>query len=93
MSIEERLERMERLLVIGTKNVLNTAEAALMLGVSESRVRHLCCERRLPYYKQCGKTYYRKQEIEDWMLAERIPTDNEISSIAATRLAVERIKH
>lgn len=93
MSIEERLERMERLLVIGTKNVLNTTEAALMLGVSESRVRHLCCERRLPFYKQGGKTYFKKQEIEDWQLAERVPTDEEISSMAATRLAIKRIKH
>ena len=41
MGVEERLERIERLLLLGSKEVLNTSEIALLLGISESRVRHL----------------------------------------------------
>lgn len=39
MGVEERLERIERLLLLGSKEVLNTSEIALLLGISESRVR------------------------------------------------------
>lgn len=44
MGVEERLERIERLLLLGSKEVLNTSEIALLLGISESQ-----CKRILAY--------------------------------------------
>lgn len=84
MSIDERLERLEKLLIIGTKAVLSTAEVAIMLGVSEGRVRHLVCNRTIPYYKQGRSVYFKKSEIEDWQLRDRIPTTDEIRKQAVT---------
>ena len=52
MSTDERLERIERLILMSSKNALNTKEVAIMLDISESRVRHLVNEKSLPYYKQ-----------------------------------------
>lgn len=52
MGVEERLERIERLLLLGSKEVLNTSEIALLLGISESRVRHLTSAKKIPHYKQ-----------------------------------------
>ena len=43
MSIEERLERIERLFTLAFKKALNVTEVAMLLGVSESRVRHMAC--------------------------------------------------
>lgn len=51
MGVEERLERIERLLLLGSKEVLNTSEIALLLGISESRVRHLTSAKKIPHYK------------------------------------------
>ncbi len=82
MDIEKRLERIERLLVIGTKEVLNTADVALLLDVSESRIRHLTSAREIPYYKQGGRTYFKKSDIEEWQLSQRIPTNQEIKRMA-----------
>lgn len=55
MGVEERLERIERLLLLGSKEVLNTSEIALLLGISESRVRHLTSAKKIPHYKQGNK--------------------------------------
>ncbi len=90
MSVEERLERIERLMVIGTKNVLTTSEVSLILGVSESRIRHLVSNKEIPHYRQGNKVFFRKSEIEDWQLAHRIPTNAEISSKATTHIVTSK---
>lgn len=90
MSIEERLIRIERMVLIGSKNVLDTSEVAMMLNLSESRIRHLVSEKNIPHYKQGSKTYFRKSEIEQWQCSKRIPTNKEIDSIADTYLVINR---
>lgn len=78
MGLEERIKRIEGLLLISCKEALNVAECALLLGVTEGRVRHLTSQKELPYYKQGKSVYFRKSEIEDWMLKERVPTNEEL---------------
>lgn len=91
MSIEERLERLERLMVVGFKKVLSVADLALYLGLSESRVRHMATDQEIPSYKQNGKLYFDKDEIESHLLSNRRPSLAEINSKAVTTLAVKRI--
>ena len=90
MNIDERLERIERLMVIGSKAVLDTKEAALLLNLSESRIRHLVSERNIPHYKQGRTTYFKKSEIEQWQLQHRIPTNDEIRKQAVNYTALNR---
>ncbi len=92
MNIEERLMRMERMIILGVKKALNVADVALLLGVSESRVRHMATAQEIPSYKHKGKLYFDKEEIEKHLLSNRKPSLAEIHSAAATRLAVQRIK-
>lgn len=92
MSAEERLERIERLILINTKEALTVSEVALMLGISESRVRHLTSEKELPYYKQGKNTYFKKSEVESWMLKDRVPTNAEIRSKATTHTVLHHHK-
>jgi hypothetical protein len=91
-NIEERLDRIERMVIIAGKEVLNVAECALMLNKSESRIRHMVSERLIPYYKVGSRTMFRKSEIESQMLQRenRIPTIAEIQSQAAIRVAVKK---
>lgn len=84
MSIDERLENIERLIIISSKNALNVGEAALMLGISESRLRHLISEKSIPYYKQGNRTYLKKSELEDWMLQTKVKSNAEIEQESAT---------
>lgn len=92
MGVEERLERIERLMIIGSKSVLDTDEVALLLGISASRVRHLTASRDIPHYKQGTKVFFSKPEIEQWQLAHRIPTNDEIRSRATTHIATARLR-
>jgi excisionase family DNA binding protein len=80
--LAERLERIERLLVISTKEAFNVEEAAMFLGLSASRIRHLVWEKGIPHYKSGSKVFFRKSELEGWMLRDRIPTTEEIEQEA-----------
>lgn len=91
MDIEQRLERIEKLLIVGMKEVLTTSDLALLLNVSSSRIRHLTSAREIPYYKQGCRTYFKKSEIEAWQLSQRIATNEEINSQASTYIAKKRI--
>lgn len=84
MTVENRLERIERLVLLGSKQVLDTKEVALLLGISESRIRHLVSERNIPHYRQGAKLYFKKSEIEQWQTQTRIPTIAEMESRGTT---------
>ena len=92
MSADERLARIERLILIQSKEALTVSEVALMLGLSESRVRHLTSEKELPYYKQGKNTYFKKSEIEAWMLKDRVPTNAEVNALATTHVVINHPK-
>ncbi|EEX52042.1 DNA binding domain, excisionase family [Prevotella sp. oral taxon 472 str. F0295] len=91
MEVNERLARIERLITIGSKNVFTTDEVALLLGISASRVRHLVCDREIPHYRRGNKVYFKKSEIEDWQLSQRVPTNEEINNMATTHVALNRM--
>jgi excisionase family DNA binding protein len=88
--MKEQLDRIETLVRLGAKEVLNVKEVALLLGVSESRIYHLVSSRDIPHYKQGKLVYFKKKEIEEWQLQDRIPTNSEIDSKAATYIATKK---
>lgn len=92
MSIEQRLERIETLLILSAKEVLSVKEVAALISRSESRVRHLVSQREIPHYKNDkGQVSFRKSEIESWLLGQKIPTAAETYSLASTHIAIGRI--
>lgn len=83
--IQERLSRIEKLLLLQNKEVLNVAEAAILLDLSEDRLRHLVSDRKVPHYKsETGRVSFRKTELDTWRLGTRVPTQQEIDSQATT---------
>ena len=88
--MKEQLDRIEKLVRVGAKEVPNVEEAALMLRVSKSRVYHLVSSREIPHYKNGKNVLFKKSEIEEWLLRDRIPTNNEIDSKAATYVATHK---
>lgn len=51
-NLEERLARIEKLLMQERKEVMNVKEVAMLLDLSEDRIRRLVSEKEIPYYKQ-----------------------------------------
>lgn len=92
MDLDKRLERIERTVVLAFKRALDVSDVALLLGVSESRVRHMTSEGLLPYSKPNGRIYFDKADIERYLLSNRQHSQAEIDSIATTHIATSRIR-
>lgn len=90
MSVEERLERIERLLTLSGKEVFNTKEAAMFLGISETRLYHLVSDRQIPHYKRGAANYFKKAELEGWMTAQKVSTEQELRSQAGTHIVTHQ---
>lgn len=79
----ERLKRIEMFTLIGAKDVFTVKEAAIYLGVSADRVYHLVSAKEIPCYKKNAKSvYFKKSELEDWMLQNRQMSNDEAEAIA-----------
>ena len=77
-----KLEKLERMASLTTKNVLNVEDVVELTGLSKSRIYVLCQKNMIPHYKQ-GKTYFKREEVEKWLTSYYQPTRAEIESKAA----------
>ncbi|MEB3041968.1 MULTISPECIES: helix-turn-helix transcriptional regulator [Capnocytophaga] len=88
-SIEERLANIERKLDIQAqeaKNILTLEEVAEYTHLSKSYVYKLTSKGDIPYYKPNGKQlYFKRTEIDEWLLTNRNKTNQEIEREIATK--------
>lgn len=89
-ALGQRFDRLEQLTLIGAKPVLNLEEAVVFTGLSKGHLYRLTSEKQIPYYKKCRKLYFKKSELEDWLLERRVPTQAEIESKAATYVSTHK---
>jgi excisionase family DNA binding protein len=69
------------------KNILTLVEAAEFLGLSVSYMYKLTHWNKLPYYKPSGKLlYFKRQELEEWMLQNKSTSQAEIEAIVQAEL-------
>ena len=88
--MNDKLDRIEQLTMIGSKTVLDLSEAAVFTGYSESHLYNLTSKRQIPHYKKNRKLYFKKQELEEWMLEREVKTDKEIRSKASTYVSTHK---
>lgn len=70
---------------LNTKEVLTSDEAASYMGVSKAYLYKLTMGKKIPHYKPMGKmVYFNRQELEYWLQANRVATDEELSQQAQT---------
>lgn len=85
MNIEQTLQRIERLLLLSTKNVLNMAEVCQLTGYSQSHLYQLTSKRQIPFYRPEGKNlFFKKSDVEEWLLRNRVNTITEAEEAAAS---------
>lgn len=90
--LKQSLAEIKRTVITMMKNVWNVSDLALVLNISESRVRHLAAAQVIPTYKQNGSLYFKREEIEAWQTKNRTASQDEINSQASTYCATRRIK-
>lgn len=72
------------------KNVWNVDELAVYLHLSPDRCSRLAKDRAFPSYKQNGRYYFKREEIEAWLTSNRISSLDEITSEASLRTVTRR---
>lgn len=77
-SVMERLKAIERMTLLAAKNVLVLDDVALLTGYSPKYLRLLIARREIPHYRRGNRLYFSRDEIDEWMLEQRIPTNGEI---------------
>lgn len=86
-----KIERLEKITLIGTKNVLTLDEVVLVTGLSKGHIYRLTSTQGIPHYKPKGRNlYFKKDEIEEWLLRNRIATKAEIDNAASTYIVTGR---
>jgi len=61
------------------KEIYNFSEACVFLDYSKSYLYKLTHSRQIPHYKPNGKKlYFKRVDLEDWLLRNRVKTADEI---------------
>ena len=88
--MSNKLDHIAELTLIGSKTVLNIEEAALFTGLSVGHIYRLTSGKKIPHFKKQRKLYFKKAELEAWMLDTKILTDGEVQSKASTYVATHK---
>jgi len=88
--INERLDRIERITLISAKSVLDINEAATLTGLSVGHIYRLTSSRQIPHFKKNRKLYFKKSELEDWLMEQKVMTDEEADSKATTYIVTHK---
>ena len=71
-----------------TKAVLTVDEAARYMGIAKSTLYKMMMRREIPYSKPNGKVcFFNRQELEAWLMSNRVATADEISDRARSYCA------
>lgn len=79
-SIDARLAKMESMAAISMKTMLTVKEAAIYVGISEDRVRHLMCSGAISYHKgsASARSYIAKKDLDAFLTGTKYRSDTEI---------------
>lgn len=74
--INERLGKIERLVMLGSKDMLTIEDVSLMTGFSVGNIYRMTSNKTIPFYKPLGgKIFFDKTEIENWLRTNKVETD------------------
>jgi len=88
----KELNELEKITLLGVKQVLTTEDVVLLTGLSVSTLHRLTSTRKIPHYKSRGGkvNYYDKDEITKWMLGCRVKTTDELEEEALSYVAMRK---
>ena len=78
------LKQLKELTLLQVKEALSMEDICTLTGLSKAYIYHLVCERKIPFYKSNGggRTYFKKSEIESWLLANKYDSIEETERAA-----------
>lgn len=84
MELFRKLEEIKAINLIAVKEALTMDDAVAITGLAKSYLYKLCQKSKIPHYKSRGGkyTYFRKSELNNWMLHTQIRTAEECMKLA-----------
>lgn len=80
--ISKKLDEIKKLILkqnIERKEILDSVGASELLGIAPTSIYKMTSNCELPYYKPNGKKiYFKRTELEEWMLQNRCMSMEEI---------------
>jgi len=58
-------------------DTLDKKKCSMLTGYSVNTINKMICEKKIPYYKKNARVIFKRNEIESWLLANRIQTVEE----------------
>lgn len=89
-AIMDKLEDIRRATLIGVKDTLTVDECAMLTGYSKQSLYALTSKRQIPHYKRGNSLYFSKQEVEQWMRCNAVPTLSDTNAEATTYTALNK---
>lgn len=71
-TILKELKEIKLFSLLAAKNVLTIEEVALLTGLSVSCLYKKTCAKQIPFYRSSKRIYFKRQEIEDWMVSVQV---------------------
>ena len=92
--ILEKLEKIESMLKEQSVQLMTVDAVYEYLKISRSHIYKLTSMNLIPFYKSNGKmVYFKKSEIDNWVLKNRHKTKEEIDEIATEYVMKHRSKY
>ena len=83
--LTQKIDSLKKLVISGMKEVLTLDECIAFTGLSRDHLYRLTSKRLIPFYKPMGgHIYFKKSELENWLLQGRKETQAETDSRATT---------
>ena len=87
----KELREIKALSLLSAKNVLTIEEVSKLTDLSVSCLYKKTCAKEIPYYKKDKRIYFKRQEIEEWMLQNRVATKEELKDSAINYVTTGRL--
>lgn len=86
--LRQEIRELKAISLISQKDALSVEDASFLTGLSKQTLWDYCSKRIIPHYKSKGgkKTYFNKKELNDWMLCEKVLTEDQINAKASKRI-------
>lgn len=89
--ILNELREIKALSLLAAKNVLTIEEVSKLTDLSVSCLYKKTCAKEIPYYKKDKRIYFKRQEIEEWMMQNRVATNQEMEQTAINYLVTDSL--
>lgn len=89
----KELQEIKQYTLLNAKRVLNIDDASIITGLSKSRIYSLTSANKIPFYKspEGRALYFEREELENWLLARRFSTEEEMKQKAVAHVARKKL--